>query len=218
MSTLPGVYDAIVTKQNISDPAIKWRNTWTFKSVNTPAQGDPFFTDLLLLEGGLIWPDSELVELSVYNWARGRQPYPLGQPIFTTTLASPGYADTGWTHLQHPRTPTSGIVCLRLDHNPISGGKPGRTFSRAILGAGDVTAISGGRFTLVPTVPNVDADWQAVIGHAAFAQYFSPGAGGYELVIVRYTRKTDTVHGFTGVLSIRVIGATTNKLSRKGRR
>lgn len=216
--TLPNVYDLIVTKANHGDPSIRWRNTMTFFSLSVPTPTTPIVAAILGWNNGSTWPDTDLVEVSCYNWSRGRLPYPTGTAIFTETLSLPGTANTVWTHLGSPYDPVGGEVCLRIDHIPEAPGRDGRTFLRGLLGSLDIAAISGGRWILTSTVANLQANLNSLNSLTALDAHFSSGLSSDKLVIVRYSPKTETVHGSDEVAALSVVGVTTNKRSRANRR
>ena len=219
--TLANAYDAIVTYQNIGDPAVRWRNTYTFHSDTVPIPGAGIVGAIGTFAVGMVHSDVELVELSVYNWSRGRLPYPSGSPLFSTISANPGLADSHWPHLTTPYTANAGEVSLRSDHQPQTAGKPGRSFFRALLGAGDITAISGGRWSLKSPVSTagLQSDMEALLTVSTLKTYMSAGApGGQELVVVRFSKKLNAVFGSTLVTDFVVLGVTTNKNRRTSRR
>lgn len=217
--TEPGYYDQIITYQNHLNPAIKWRNTYTFSSVvSPPVNGAGIVQAISAFAVGLVHSDTDLVETAVYNWARGRQPYPLGSPLFVDVGAVPGTADTNWPHLATPYDPPVGSLVLRIDHQPNVGGKPGRNFYRALLGDEDIDSVSGGPPALVPTVANLQADLNALLTASGLHNYFDAGLGNQFLALVRFSKKTFTVNGTTSIHSFNVIDATENKRSRKNKR
>lgn len=216
--TLPGAYDHISTFQNIANPTEKWRATMTFAAPAVPGPSTPIVQAIEGFMSTVVHSDAQIIQHSVYNWARGRQPYPLGTPIFTITGAVPGVAGAEWTALASPYIPAGGEVVLRIDHEPVGGGRPGRNFFRALLGKSDVSSTSGGKWILVPTVLALQVNLATILTATSLATFLNGGVGGARLIIVRYSPKTNIVHGETDVSTLQVVGVTTNKLSRKNRR
>jgi hypothetical protein len=216
--TFPDYYDFIVTYQNNSNPKIKWRNTYTFYSATTPVLGAGIVAALATYTVGLIHSDASAVLFDVYNWARGRQPYPLGSPIISYPAADAGTADTYWSHLVTPYVPAAGLICLRVDKPCDTAGKPGRNFLRGLLGEGDTDAVSGGPPLLTTTVANLQANLGSVIAAAGLAVYFNAGTGGQHLAQIRFGGKPAAVQGVSEINGFSVIEATANKLSRKNKK
>lgn len=216
--TLPNAYDMIVSYENTADPSIKWRQTYTFQSEEPPSIGAGIVEALATYSICLVRSDSNATGIALYNWARGRQPYPTGDAIETDSLAVPGEAGAHWPHLASEYVPVGGEQVLRIDHEPGVGSKPGRSFVRGLLGTGDISALTGGGIELVPLVADLQTDLGNIIIASGLTPYFGGGTGGQNLCIVRYSPKTNVVHGAVSVTSFHVIGATTNKRSRKSSR
>lgn len=216
--TLPGTYDMIVEYQNASTPTVTWRNTYTFQSSVLPTLTTPIVAAIGSFAFNLVHSDVNYIGWKVYNWARGRQPYPLGSPVLVDSFSSPGNAGTEFPSLHVPYTPAGGEVALRVDHEPATAGRPGRNFLRGLLGSGDLSAISGGRWNLVTPLANINANYQAVLNATGLSSFFGPGSGNAALVIVRYSPKTGIIHGVSLVNGFTPLGVTTVKLSRKGRK
>lgn len=217
MATFPNGYDLIVTYQNQTDPTIQWRNTFTFISNTVPVFGAGIVGALGGFAQTLCHPDSSVVEYKCYNWARGRQPYPLGLPLFVHTLNIPGTAPSHWTALSASYVPTGGEVVLRIDHVPTALGRPGRTFVRGLLGENDISALSGGRIFLTGSLATFQADLNTIVSSSGLGAFLVPTATTQVLAVIQYTKKTDTVHGYAGIGSLVVIDATNNKRSRKNK-
>jgi len=219
--TLANHYDCIATYQNNVDPSIRWRNTYTFHSDAVPVPNAGILAAIGTFAVGMVHSDVSLVELAVYNWSRGRQPYPTGSPLFIENAPAVGTADTEWPHLTSPYLPPGGEVTLRCDHTPQTSGKPGRSFFRALLGESDISSFSGGKWTLKPpvTLANLQGDLNALLLASSLRTYMSAGApGGQSLVIVRFSKKLDVVFGSTLVTNFSLFGPTTNKNRRTSKR
>jgi hypothetical protein len=217
--SLANVYDLIITMRNIANPDITWRNTYTFYSPTVPVVADPFPQHAVVFQQNMIWADCEIVEVSCYNWSRGTQPYPSGMPLWTIIVAYAGTAVTHWgAQLQTPHVATGAEVVMRLDHSPAVGNKPGRNFYRGLLGMGDVASISVGKWILIIAIAILQAILDTIGNTTLFYQHLAAGASAQKLVVVRYSPKTHTVHGYTPVTAINLIDVTTNKKSRKNRR
>lgn len=216
--TLPGAYDIIFGVHNFDDPAIKWRQTFTFQSTISPVIGEGIVEALATFSNACVRSDSVNDSIAIYNWARGRQPYPTGDAVAVDTLSVAGSAASHWPHLNSTYDPAPGEVCLRIDHAPSVGSKPGRSFLRGLLGEADITSLTGGAVLLVPTVTNLQADLNTLLSTSGLSAYFGSGTGGQRLCIVRYSPKTNVVHGAVDVNGFNVIGATTNKRQRRNRR
>lgn len=216
--TLANAYEAVVEYALISDPTITWRNTYSYHSNTTPVEGAGLPAALATFVGGFAWPDTNLVKLTHYNWARGRQPYPSGEPIFVDPVNAACVANTIFTSLATPHHPTGAEVVFRMDHFATSGGRPGRTFIRSLLGMGDVTAVSGGKWTLVPSLASLQAEMSSALAGSGLGAYFDAGSGGQWLSIVRYSPKTNVVHGDVQIAEWSLVGPTTNRSARKNKK
>lgn len=215
---LSNVYDIVVTFENLADPTITWRNTFTVFSPDTPVHDT---TIALAISGfckAMIWPDSAVVKVACYSWGRGSHPYPSGSALWENVGSVEGTADSNWPHLNATHHPAGGEVALRVDHATAAIGRPGRSFFRTLLGKDDITALSGGKWTTVPTIVNLQTDLLGVLAASTLGSYFGGGSGGQYLTIVRYSPKTNTVHGNVPVSSFQVIGATTSKRFRSNKR
>jgi hypothetical protein len=213
--TLADTYDLIVEYANIADPSITWRNGYTFHSDTVPVFGVNITTALGTFARTLCHDDAQIIAYSLYNWARGRQPYPTGEAIWIVAAAASGTALTHWNPpIDSDYIPNNGTVCLRIDHQATPG-KPGRTFVRALLGEGDVSAVSGGRPVLSAGAADWDTQLQAVLTATGLSTYMGAGASGQHLCVVRYSPKTGIVHGSSPTTAFHAIGATTSKKSRR---
>lgn len=216
--TLPGVYSAVVEMENIANPEDHWRNVWDFAASAAPVVGDALVTALRQFHAKSLQADSRVKEISVYNWAKGAHPYPQGQPLFVDNTPEVGTALIDWAHIDPTYLPTGGEVCLRIDVNPVSGGKTGRKFMRGLLGKNDVSAVTGGRWSTVATQTNLQGDLAAAATAAGLTPYLGAGSGGKRLVVVRYSPKTNTVSGSVNVAGLIVVQATTNRQTRKNKK
>jgi hypothetical protein len=216
--TATGVYDAIFEFTNNAAPLDKWRTTLTYIQTIVPSPTDAF---IIAIEGvwkAFVHPDVTLSTITVYNWSRGALIYPAGSPIFTKTTNVVGTADTNWPHLAPLYSPNGGEVCLRMDHEPTTGGKPGRSFLRALLGEDDVSAQSGGRWILNPTLANLQSDLNGILTGGGLMPYFGAGLGGTIIGIQRFSKKHSVVGPFVPCTGFTLIGVTTNKLTRKNKK
>lgn len=216
--TLPGAYDMIVKFGNIADPQLQWRSTYTFLSDTTPVLDVGIVLAIRNFAQMTIHSDSHMTGYDVYNWARGRQPYPLGSPVIATTGSLVGTADTSWTPLVGTYLPNGGEVCMRMDHITTGQGKPGRSFLRGLLGEHDVISVTGGKWTLVAG----QAPWQTALAanvtSSGLGAYMLPTATSKVLCVVRYSAKLGVVHGSSGINQFQIIGVTTNKQTRKNKK
>lgn len=219
--TLPNVYDLIVSVENSANSMMKWRNTFTFYSGGSPAPGVGIIAAIGGFMEAMVRSDSTIVEFSCYNWARGRQPYPLGQPIFTITTAIQGTADSNWTSLTSPYSPVGGEVVMRVDHQPEAGGKPGRNFFRGLFGERDLSSITGGNWATVPSAGAIQTNLETILTASGLKNFFgpfTPGPGTQVLAVVRYSKKLGTVFGYVPITDFRFVAVSTSKRTRKSRR
>lgn len=216
--TLSGVYTAIVEFFNNTDDTINWRNVYDFVASSPPVSGNAFVAALAAFGRGLIWPDSTLKSVKVFNWAKGTHPYPDGEPLFEDVFDYTGTAGDHWSHLHSTYEPNGGEVCLRLDLEPSTGGKPGRKFCRGLLGQLDVTSLSGGKWLFAESRDNLQTDLGGLAVAAGLNVYLGSGSGGIHMCVVRYSPKTNIVHGSVPVGAIVVQKPTTNKQTRKNRK
>lgn len=215
--TFPGAYDVIFEYHNVTDPTIFWRTTWTIVDNAPPTWPGGILGALQAYVTAMVHSDVLVDKLSVYNWARGRLPYPLGTPLFIQPLSLIGQADGNWPALSTPYTPAGGEVCLRVD-KIASGGKNGRNFHRALLGEDDISALSGGRISTVASVAVLQTQHDTIVTNAGLHSFMLPAATTTGLIVMRFSEKTGVVHGYSMLSSMSVIGATTNKLNRKNRK
>lgn len=216
--TLANVYEMIFTMQNVATGK-QWRNSYTFYSPATPVSGDNAADHLYRMQIAMVRLDSQIVKQACYNWARGTQPYPLGMPVWEATLANPGTADADWSTVLDPAyEAVGGEVVVRVDHEPLTGNKPGRSFFRGLVGKNDVASTTVGRWLLIALIAALQAVLDAITSGSHVNDMFAGGSSSQKLVVVRYSPKTNTVHGYTLVTGLKLIGASTNKLTRKNKR
>jgi len=216
--TLGGVYSAIVKIQNLANPQVQWRNSWDFISPAAPTPGTNIIAAILDFQQQCIHSDAQIVDISAYHWARGRQPYPQGMAIFTEPVQLVGTADAGWGFSSGEYVPLGGEVVARIDHTPNVGNKPGRTFLRGLIGKNEVSALSGGRYSMVSGSPVTNTKLQQVLTNSTLAGYIGTQTAGQQLCIVRYSRKTGTVTGNVSVSGFVLMGVSTNRQTRKNPR
>jgi hypothetical protein len=215
---LTDAYEMIISYQNTSDPTLKWRNTWEIFSTSAPLPTDPLVSNLILL--GLAFADASvtLETISCYAWARGTVPYPEGSALWVKTVGSACTAGSDWGTVRASYIAGDKSLCLRIDKEPFGSGRPGRNFIRGLIGTSDVSAIAGGRWQLDHTPASWNTALAVILTDANIPQYFSGGASSIKLIIVRYSAKTNTVHGYAEVTGLNIIGATTAKGNRKSAR
>jgi len=217
--TQPGTYDLIVTMQNNLNTAIKWRNTYTFTAPAVPSAVSPIVTGLTRYTQAMCPVNATVVSAACYNWARGRQPYPLGQPVFTEVLNQAGTTAGDWGYtIQAGSYYMAGEVAMRIDHIPALGGRPGRNFFRSMIMDVQLNALVGGSWTLEQPTPFTQTQLQNIIVMAGLVPFFAPGAAVEKLVIVRFSPKTGVVHGSSQVESFGLVGVTTTKINRKNKK
>jgi hypothetical protein len=213
------VYTLVIENSLISDPAQKWRNTFDFSNATVPHPLDGVVTSLTALSNTFIHSDSQTDKVTCYNWAKGRQPYPNGTPIFERLFGTPGSADTAWTPpLSTGYEPQGGEVVFRVDHAPVGGGRPGRSFFRAFLGSEDIQSTSGGKWFLSASLSSFQTKLDSIITSTGLAPYLGGGLAGTAVVVVRYSPKTNIVHGAVNVEELNAIGVSTNKQTRKNKK
>jgi hypothetical protein len=218
--TLANTYTLIVEMFNTANPQLKWRNSFDFQSTGVPTiAGSPLCQSIKTFMGAMVNADTTIGKFALYNWAKGTQPYPTGLPIDVFYWNVPGAAPATWaTALFTPYSPVGGEIALRMDHEPVTPGKPGRTFFRGLLGEGDIKALTGGQWVLTVLIAILQAILDNLLAATHVNTFFGAGSGGEKLVIVRYSPKTGVVHGASSVSSWRLMGATTNKRTRKNPR
>jgi hypothetical protein len=217
--TLPGVYTAIIEVANTNDPSKTWRNTYDFFQSSLPQPTDPIANGLRQWQVSHTHTDAHLSKMAVYNWSKGRQPYPLGQPIWSQSLTTVGDAATAWGYpLPYTVLAVGGEVVLRVDREHPGGFRPGRLFLRALINEGDVSVVgSGEKWGLTLSSPLTQAHLNSIVAGSigSFLNQTPPSTG---LCVVQYSPKTNVVHGFIPQSSFLLIGASTNKQTRKNKR
>jgi len=215
---LANVYELIFNYQNTSDTTLKWRTTHEIFSSSAPLPTDAIVTDLTLLAEAMADTDTTLETVACYAWARGTVPYPEGSALWIKTLGVPCTASSDWGTTRVTYVPGDKSLCLRIDKETVTSGRPGRNFIRALLGTGDVSSISGGKWQLVKSRTLWQEAFEVILADANVEQYFSAGSSAIKLVVVRYSPKTNTVHGYSEIGSMQIINATTAKGNRKSAR
>ena len=216
--TLPGTYSLIMEYANNANPEDTWRNVFDFNYPTVPAIGSDLPFALASLATSCIRSDCSLIKRSLYNWAKGRQPYPLGEPLQVDTTVIAGAAAVPWTALDATYEPAGGEIALRADHEPFVGGKPGRTFFRGLLGKLDIQAVTGGNWALVPSLSSLQTNFNAILAGTTLNSYLGEPPSGKFLVVVRYSPKTNIVHGFSPLNTINLIGVTTCRRTHKNKK
>ena len=218
-TTLPGVYEFIAEFANHTNPNITWRNTVTFRSTATPTITSPIVTALNEFFMRMAQPDTDYVKRSVYNWARGAQPYPQGLPLFTDSTVVACIGDTVWdSALGSTYKPTGGEVCMRVDHESGSPGKPGRNFFRGLLGEDNIASLSGGQWFLLIAIAVLQTILDNISHTVGLDVFFGAGSGGTQLGTVRWSKVHLTAPTFQPTTSFRIMGVTTNKRTRKNKK
>lgn len=217
--TLPGIYTAIAEYFVTSDPKIKWRNSYDFAASAPPDAGTPVVAAIASFARAMIFSDCTLGTVKIYNWARGTQPYPTGLPIAESNLNNAGDADTQWV-FGGLQTAAGNDVCLRIDKPHVGVGRPGRFFFRNFIPDSNLEAVRGDQWSLVPSTPITPVHLDNVLTASGMANYLhgAPFTDGSAMVTVQYSHKTNTVHGFNYDTDWVLVGATTNKPTRKSKK
>jgi hypothetical protein len=218
--TLPGVYTMLVEYANTSDPSKTWRNTYDFFQSSLPQIGDSFANAMRQWAISMIHADAHLAKVAVYNWAKGRQPYPTGQPIWSESLTTAGTAEVAWVYPGgYVPAPVGGEVVLRVDREHAGGARPGRLFLRTLLQEADLqSAGSGEKWTITLVSPITQAHLNSIVAGAGLTGFLNQTPPGTGLCVVQYSPKTNVVHGFIPQTSFTLIGASTNKQTRKNKK
>jgi len=218
--TLLNVWTLIYEYQNIADPTNTWRNTFDFfDGTAVPTATDHIVTSLNAFTNSMLHASDQSVKVSCYAWAKGRQPYPSGEPIFTFTQAVPGVAAAIWyPPMTGSFSPTGKEVVARIDHEPTLGGKPGRSFLRRFFGILDIAGSAEGDWIIPGGAPGYDSVLQGVITSTGLNEHLNGGTSNVKLAVVRYSPKTNVVHGYSNINSLKFIGVTTNRATRKNKK
>lgn len=218
--TLPGVYTFIVEYQNIAQPSVQWRNTYDFFQSSLPQVGDSIANALRQWAQSMIHADARMFKASVYNWAKGRLPYPQGQPIWSESLNVTGTAETAWSYPSgYVPLPVGGEVVLRVDREHFGGARPGRLFLRTLLQEADLQSPgSGQKWTLTTVSPITQAHLNSIVTGSGLNNFLNQTAPGTGLCVVQYSPHTQTVHGFLPMTSFLLVGPSTNKQTRKNKK
>lgn len=215
---LANVYACIGIVRSGSDSTIKWRLTQDIFSSTTPTAGDTVFSDLSDFWAAMVWDADVLEEIRVYNWVLGTQPYPNGLPIFVIPYNISGSASGDWTTAAPPQPYCGNDVVLRIDkfHNGI--GKPGRSFMRNLLRDNDIVGDGGVQWSLNPLSVFKQSQLNTIVTATGWGTHFASGSSAVKGVVVQASRKHDTVSGYGVITSLNLIGASTNKPTRKSKK
>ena len=218
--TYPGVYTIVCEMENTANTAIKWRNTYDFVAAVTPTDSNPIMDNVMHFQDSMTDPDSTFVEMRVYNWAKGAQPYPDGLPLFVRTVNAPGDAVAAWG--RGSATPAAGgEVCLNIARRASGPVKPGRFFFRSTIRDADIESISGGRWTFTTggAALFTQTALNTIVADSGLAANLLGGVDPTnKLVLVPYSKLHGTHGTFEVVSSIVLIGVTTNKQTRKNKK
>lgn len=212
---LPNVYSIIVQYANTDNVDLRWRNTYDIFAAAAPAPGDAVVDAIGAMALAMAHDDTTLESITCYNWARGTVPYPTGTALWVKTIGVVCTAEADWGSVISGYVPGDKSLCLRIDHQPSTSGKPGRNFIRGLLGTNDVSSVTGGKWILGHPASEWETALLVILVDANIPQYFSGGSSAIKFVTVRYSPKTNTVHGYTVEAGWTVIGATTAKGNRK---
>lgn len=215
---LPNVYACIGIAHSGSNPAIKWRLTQDIHSAVVPTAADIVFSDLSDFWLAMIWDTDVLEEIRVYNWVLGTQPYPEGLPLFVIPYNLNGSASGDWVHTPSTTPQAGNDVVMRIDkeHNGI--GKPGRSFMRNLIRSSDIVAADGSPWTFVSGTPFTQEHLDSIVASTGWGTHFSSGSASANAVVVQASRKHDTVAGFGIITELALVGVSTNKPTRKGKK
>jgi hypothetical protein len=212
------VYACIGIVASGANPNNKWRLTQDIYSLTVPIPSDIVFTDLADFWSALIWDNDILEEIRVYNWVLGTQPYPSGLPIFVIPYGTFGTASGDWVHTPSTAPYAGNEVVIRIDkeHNGI--GKPGRTFARNLVRSSDIEASDDGPWVFVPGTPFNQTHLNSIVTATGWGTHFAGGSASAQAVVVQASRKHDTVHGYGQITQLQLVGVSTNKPTRKGKK
>lgn len=215
---LANVYACIGIVRSGTNPDVKWRLTQDIHAAVVPTPSDIVFSDLSDFWLAMIWNLDVLEEIRVYNWVLGAQPYPAGLPIFVIPYNLNGSAAADWGTGAPPIPYCGDDVCLRIDKFHDGVGKPGRSFMRNLLRDNDIVSSAPGPWVLNPMSVFTQANLNTIVTSTGWGTHFASGSAAAQAVVVQASRKHETVSGFGHVTSLNLIGATTNKPTRKNKK
>lgn len=216
----PGVYTIICEMENTSDPTIKWRNTYDFQCVTPPTNTSSLMDNVMHFQDSMTDDDSTFVEMRVYNWSKGANPYPTGLPLFVRTVNAPGDATAAWGRLSHVPA-AGGEVCLNIARRASGAVKPGRFFFRSTIRDEDVQSLSGGKWTFTSIGAGLFTQTQldSIVSLSGLSANLLGGTdANNKLVLVPYSKLHGTHGTAEPVANIVMVGVTTNKQTRKNKK
>jgi hypothetical protein len=219
--TLPNAFTLIVESGNLTDPTIRFRNTWDIHATVQPQPSDAIISAILDFHLGNLRTDCGVFMATLRNWSQGPQPFASRPFLWETTVgpvtglktaASP--AGYGGEAVGNQSIPGSAVLfCKR---QTAGGNKQTNLFLRGLLDEVDIIAETGGRYVFTAG-PNVTpGKFTALVGHT-LAPYIgsalNPG-----LIIVHVGNKGAGPAFSSPITGVQLIQPSENKMTRKNRR
>lgn len=219
--TLANAYTLIVESGNLSDPNVRWRNTWDIHATVTPQPSDAIISDITNFHLYNLRTDAGVFQLTLRNWSQGPQPFAdrpflwehiLGGTAGLKTNASPhGYGG------QFPNPPTIPGAAVAFAKRLTSGqNKATNMFMRGLLDDDDIRAETGGKYTFFTGNRVTPALFHDIVS-AVLTPYLGSGANP-GLILVHVGNHSAGPAFSSPMVDLQLIGPSINKTTRKNKR
>lgn len=219
--TLANTYTLIVESGNLTDPNLRWRNTWDIHATVEPQPSDAIISDLINFHLYNLRADAGVFLLTLRNWSQGPQPfasrpflweYNAGGVAGLKTGAPPhGY---GGEAAGNQSIPGSAVLFAKR----LTSGQNKNTnlFLRGLLDDADIAAETGGKYVFATGGRVTPGTFHAVVS-AVLTPYMgaSPNPG---LVLVHVGNHGAGPAFSSPVVDVQGIAPSQNKQTRKNKR
>lgn len=199
-----------------------WRSEVTVEASTVPQPSDQVIQTARDYFLHNLRSDCTLDHIELRQWTYGPQPLNGRGALWTQPYQLTGEKVTTYGGEQASPALTGKEVVAFVEHNT-TGGKPGKQFIRQLLDLGDVGAVAGAPWEFLPSSRVTPAKFTNDAG--LLWNPFIATATLPRLVVVHFSKKnynnnpvSSNLPFSTTVLSLTLVGVTTNRPTRKSKR
>lgn len=219
--TLANTYTLIVESGNLTDPSIRWRNTWDIHATVEPQSSDAIISAITDFHLSNLRTDCGIFLLTLRNWSQGPQPFAsrpflwediqAGIAGLKTSALPAGYGAEG---VGNQSIPGSAVLfCKRLTAGQ---NKASNLFLRGLLDDADIVAETGGQYVFT-AAPNVTGAKFTTIANSRLAGFVGVSADP-GIVIVHVGNHSAGPAFSSPVTSVVLVKPSQNKQTRKNKK
>lgn len=219
--TLANAYTLIVESGNLSDPNVRWRNSWDIHATVQPQPSDAIISAVTDFHLSNLRTDCGIFMLTLRNWSQGPQPF-ANRPFLWEDIqagivglkTSPLPAGYNGEAIGNQSIPGSAVLfCKRLTTGQ---NKATSLFLRGLLDEVDIIAETGGKYVFAVGA-NVTGGKFTTIAASRLAGFIGPGADP-GLILVHVGNKGAGPAFSSPVTSVALVRPSENKMTRKNKR